>query len=127
MIYGVLYDSMLVWYDRRNVRSQYLDFYAITSLVAMEFVNFLTLITFLAYLNIGPAREFFHSGASGGISVLTAVLLLVINYVYLIFRRRSQKEKVRAGARLYWIASVYMVGSVVVAIYASTLVSAFKK
>jgi hypothetical protein len=129
MIYGVLYDSMLAWYKRRKVRPQYLDFYAITSLVAMEFGNLLSIIAFLAYLNVGSLRELFHnSAASKNSSIVLAVLLLVLNYAYFKVRSRvhSRESKVSTGFRLYWVAPVYMVFSVVVAIYASTLVSAFK-
>lgn len=129
MIYGFLYDSMLAWYKRRKVRPQYLDFYAITSLVAMEFGNCLSIITFLAYLNVGSLRELFgNSGASKSSSIVLAVLLLMLNYAYFKVRARlqSRESKVSAGSRLYWVAPAYMVFSVVVAIYASTLVSAFK-
>lgn len=127
MIYGVLYDSMFEMYRRQKIRPFYLDFYAITSLVAMEFGNVLTIITVLAYLNVGSAREFFYSGASAEIAVLIAALLLIFNYGYLRFRRRSREAGASIGARLPWIASAYMVCSVIVAIYASTLVSAFKR
>lgn len=130
MIYGVLYDSMLAWYKRRKVQPHYLDFYTVTSLVAMEFVNCLSIIAFLAYLNVGSLRELFHnSGAGKNSSIALAVLLLVLNYGYFKVRSRlhSRELKVSAGSRLYWVAPVYMVFSIVLAIYASTLVSAFKR
>lgn len=129
MFYGVLYDSMLAWYKRRKVRPQYLDFYAITSLVAMEFGNCLSIVSVLAYFNVGSLRELFHdSGASKNSSIALAAILLVLNYAYFKFRSRlhSRESNVSAGSRLSWIAPVYMIFSVVVAIYASTLVSAFK-
>lgn len=126
MIYGILYESMLEMYKRQRVRPQYLDFYAITSLVAMEFVNFLTVVVLLAYFNVGSARSFFD-WFNGSAGVLVAALLLTANYAYLRFRRRSGEAKLSVGARLHWLASVYMVGSVAVAIYASTLISTFKR
>ena len=128
MVYNVLYDSMLAWYKRRKVRSQYLDFYAITSLVAMEFGNCLSIVAFLAYLDIGSFRELFKDGAGKNSSIVLAVVLLALNYAYFKFRSRphSREPRVRPGARLYWVAPVYLIFSVVVAIYASTLISAFK-
>jgi len=95
----------------------------------MEFGNCLSIVAVLAYFNVGSLRELFHdSGASKNSSIALAALLLVLNYAYFKFRSRlhSRESKVSAGSRLSWIAPVYMVFSVVVAIYASTLVSAFK-
>lgn len=126
MIYGAFYESMLEMYRRQKIRPQYLDFYAVTSLVGMEFLNCLSVIVFLAYVNVGPVRELFRNNeASKSTSVVLAVLLLAINYTYSRFRRRSPIAS--WGTRLPWLASVYMVCSVVVAIYASTLVSTFNR
>lgn len=128
MIYSVLYDSMLEMYRRQKIGPRYLDFYAITSLAGMEFLNCLSIIVFLAYLNIGSVRELFHnSGASKGVSAVIAVLLLAVNYAYRKTRASPGESKVSWGTRLPWIASVYIVCSVAVVIYASTLVSAFKR
>lgn len=128
MIYGVLYDSMFEMYRRQKVRPKYLDFYAITSLAGMEFLNCLSIVVFLAYLNVGSVRELFHnSSASQGASAVIAVSLLATNYAYRKIRGRSRESNVGRGARLPWIASVYIVCSVVVVIYASTLVSAFTR
>jgi cytochrome bd-type quinol oxidase subunit 2 len=128
MIYGVLYDAMLAWYNRQKVRPQYLDFYAVTSLAVMQFGNCLTIIAFLAYLNVGPVHELFqNSAASKSSSIVIAVLLLAVNYAYFRVHSRSRGSKVTAGTRLYWIAPVYMVSSTVAFLYASTLVSTFKR
>ena len=127
-MYGFLYDSMSAWYKRQKIRQRYLDFYAITSLAAMEFLNCLSVIAFLAYLNVGSARELFYdSRANKSFSVVIAVSLLAINYGYSRIRLRSRHADLSRGARLPWIASLYMVCSVAVVIYASTLVSTFKK
>lgn len=128
MIYGVLYESMLEMYRRQKIAPKYLDFYVITSLVGMEFLNCLSIIVFLAYLNVGSVRELFHnSGASKGASVVIVVSLFAINYAYRRVRASSRESKVNWGTRLPWIASVYMVCSVAVVIYASTLVSTFRR
>jgi hypothetical protein len=128
MIYGVLYDSMFEMYRRQKIRPKYLDFYAITSLAGMEFLNCLSIIVFLAYLNVGSVRELFHnSGASKGASAVIAVSLLGTNYAYRKIRARSRESKIGWGARLPWIASVYIVCSVALVIYASTLVSTFTR
>jgi hypothetical protein len=128
VMYGLLYDSMFEMYRRQKVRPKYLTFYAITSLAGMEFLNCLSIIVFLAYLDVGPVRALFHnSGASKSASVVIAMSLLAINYAYWRFRGRSRDSMAGWGTRLPWIASVYMVCSVAVVIYASTLVSAFKR
>jgi hypothetical protein len=127
MMYGFLYDSTFAMYKRQKIGPRYLDVYVITSLAAMEFVNALTIITLLAYVNVRSARELFFNGASGEVSIFIAVLLLVLNYAYVRPRRHLHEVKVTAGSRLPWVASAYMVLSVVVAIYASTLVSTFKR
>lgn len=125
-MYAVLYDSMFEMYRRQNIGPKYLDFYAITSLAGMEFLNCLSLIVLLAYLNVTGVRYLFHSpGVSKITSVVIVVLLLVINYAYSKSRARSRQSEASCGARLPWIASVYIVGSVIVVIYASTLVSTF--
>jgi hypothetical protein len=127
-MYGFLYDSMLAWYKRQKVRQRYLDFYAITSLAAMEFLNCLSVIAVLAYLDIGRVRELFYDRAvSKSSSVVIAVSLLAINYAYSRIRLRSRDPDANRGARLHWTASLYMVCSVAAAIYASTLVSTLKK
>lgn len=126
MIYGVLYDSMLAMYGRQRIPPQYLDFYAMTSLVALEFVNVLTVIVLLAHLNVGSAHAFFDR-LDGNVATLIVALLLIANYAYLKVRGRAGEAKVSVGARIPWLASVYLVGSVAVAIYVSTLISAFKK
>lgn len=57
-----------------GVSPKYLDFYAVTSLAGIEFLNCLSFIVFLAYLNIGPVRELFHNNeASESTSVLIAL------------------------------------------------------
>jgi len=128
MMYDLLYDSMFEMYRRQKVRPKYLAFYTITSLVGMEYLNCLSIIVFLAYLNVGPVRALFHnSGASKSTSVAIACFLLAINYAYWRFRGRSRESIVSRGTRLPWVASVYMVCSVVVIIYASSLVTAFKR
>jgi|SRR5882762_1716457 len=128
MMYGLLYDSMFEMYRRQKIRPKYLAFYAITSLAGMEFLNCLSIIVFLAYLNVRPVHELFHnSSASKSVSVVIAMSLLVINYAYWKFQSHSRESNVSWGTRLPWIASVYMVCSVAVVIYASTLVSAIKK
>lgn len=128
MIYDVLYDSTLAIYRRQRIRAKYLDFYAITSLVAMEFLNGLSLIALLSFLNVGSVRAIFHdSSESMIISVLLAALLLLINVVYLRFRAHSRRSLDTQGSRSHWIASVYMVCSVALVIYASALVSAFRR
>jgi hypothetical protein len=128
MMYDVLYDSMLAMYKRQGIRFQYLNFYAISSLVAMEFINCLTIIVFLAYLDVGSVRELFqNSWASKSISAALVMVLWAINYMYLKFRARSRKTDIGTRSRLHWVASLYMAGSVAVAIYASTLVSTFRK
>jgi hypothetical protein len=128
LMYSLLYDSMSEMYRRQKIQPKYLAFYVITSLAGMEFLNCLSIIAFLAYLNVGPVRELFHnSEASKSASVLIAVSLLAINYAYWKFRAHPRQSKVNWAARPPWIASVYMVCSVVVAIYASTLVFAFKR
>lgn len=92
----------------------------------MEFINILTIITLFAYLNIGPARAFFQE-LNGNIAVLIASSVLIVNYTYFRLKRRSGETRTSVGARLHWIASVYMVSSVAIAIYVSTLVSTFKR
>lgn len=128
MIYGVLYDSMFEMYRRQKIGPKYLEFYAITSLAGMEFLNSLSIIAFLAYLNVGSVRELFHNGgASKGACAVIAVSFLAINYAYRKIRARSRETGVSWGARLPGIAAVYIVCSVVVVIYASTLVSTFTR
>jgi hypothetical protein len=128
MMYGLLYDSMFEMYRRQKIQSKYLAFYAITSLAGMEFLNCLSIVVFLAYLNVGPVRELFHNSvASKTASVVIATSLLAINYAYWKFHVRSRDSMVSDGTRPPWIASVYMVCSVALVIYASTLVSAFKR
>lgn len=126
VMYKFLYDSMFEMYRRQKIRPSNLDFYAITSLAGMEFLNCLSLIVVLAYLNVGSVRELFHYGsASKIVSAVIAVSLLAINYAYSKFRARSPESGESWGARVPWIASLYIVCSVIVVIYASTLVSAF--
>lgn len=128
MIYGVLYDSMIEMYRRQKIEARRLGFYAITSLAGMEFLNCLSIIVLLAYFNVGIMRELFHnSGASKIVSAVAAVSLLFINHVYAKFRARSGESRVSFGARRSWIASAYIVCSVAIAIYLSTLVSTFKR
>jgi hypothetical protein len=127
-MYGVLYDSMLAMYQRQKIRPQYIDFYAVTSLAAMEFLNSLSIVAFLAYFNVGSVRELFHnSGASKRISVVTGLALLAINYTYGTFRARSREAKASWGARQHWVASAYMVLSVAVMLYTSRLVDTFQR
>lgn len=119
---------MIEMYGRQKIRPRYLSFYAITSLAGMEFLNCLSIIVFLAYFNVGAVRElFYNSSASKAISVVLALSLLALNYAYGKRRAISVGPRVSWGVRLPWIASVYMVCSVAVVIYAGTLVSAFKR
>jgi hypothetical protein len=128
MTYDFLYDSMLEMYRRQKISSKYLDIYAITSLAGMEFLNCLSIIVLLAYLNVASVRQLFHhSGASKITSAIIAVSLLTFNYAYWKIRAHSREPKVSSGARFPWIASGYIVGSVGVVIYSSTLVSAFTR
>jgi hypothetical protein len=128
MMYDVLYGSMFEMYRRQKISSEYLAFYTVTSLVAMEFLNCLSIIVLLAYLNIGSVRDlFYNGGASKAASSAIAILLLAINYAYWRIRARSRKIKASEGARPSWIASAYLAVSVAAAIYASTLTSAFTR
>lgn len=127
-MYGFLYDSMLEMYRRQNIRPKYLDFYTITSLAGMEFLNCLSLIVLLAYLNVGAVKYLFRSPGSSKVAcVVIIVLLLAINYAYSKSQARFRQSEAGCGARLPWVASVYIVGSVIVVIYASTLVSTFMR
>lgn len=127
-MYGFLYDSMCEMYGRQKIQLKYRDFYAITSLTGMEFLNCLSLIVLLARLNVGPARELFQNGgASKLVSVVIAVSLLIINYAYSRFRGRARESSGSLGTRLPWIASVSIVCSAAAVICASTLVSTFQR
>lgn len=127
-MYDVLYGSMFEMYRRQNIRPKYLDFYAITSLAGMEFLNCLSIVVLLAHLNVGSVRELFlNTAVSKSSSAVIVVALLVVNYAYSRFRGPLRGSSLTWGARPPWIALAYIVCSVVMVIYASTLVSAFKR
>lgn len=55
-MYGQLYDSMLLWYERWRVASAYRDFYALTSLTLMALLNLTSLVVLGAHWRFAWAQ-----------------------------------------------------------------------
>lgn len=123
-MYTLLYDSMIGWYARRKVAASYLHLYAVTTLVSMAFINIASIVVLCAYWNNAWAEKLLAAGKVPWASAILAAALLATHMLY--FRRRRpaavSKSRTDIPQRSRWIAGIYMLVSVVVFLYVSTLV-----
>ena len=122
-MYGILFDSMLAWYARRNVDRGYLRLYAVTTLTFMGFANIATLVILGVHWDVPWAKEILTSGKNPMTAAALALGLLGLHLVFSsLHRSPAEPGSNRASPSELpspWIAGVYMLLSVVTFIYVS--------
>jgi hypothetical protein len=119
MIYSLLYESMLGWYARRRVSNSYLHLYAVTTLTSMGFGNIGSMAMLLAHYDHPWAKKLFTTWP---IAVVLFIGLLLAHLFY--FRRGQSILAPRSAAHTHWIAPAYILVTVIVFLYTSTLTRA---
>jgi hypothetical protein len=123
-MYAYLYDSMVTWYTRQNIGGRYVHFYAATTLTSMAFLNIASVVALCAHWNYAWAKGLLAAGANGKASAALGVALLAAHLFYSRWRRNASTSISSKGVapQSRWVAGIYMLTSVVVFMYASTLV-----
>ena len=119
-MYAYLYDSMIAWYSRRNVGAAYIHWYAATTLTAMAVVNIASIVVLFAHWHYRWADKLLALGEPWEAWIALGLALLAAHFLYSRWRRTAGAS---TAPRSRWVAGIYILASVVVFLYASTLAS----
>ena len=117
-MYAYLYDSTIAWYSRQNVGAAYVQYYTATTLTSMAVVNIASVVVLFAHWHYSWAEKLLALGDAWQVWVLLGVALLVAHLAYSRWRR-GVSGSIASPSR--WVSGVYMLASVVVFLYVSTL------
>lgn len=120
-MYAQLYDATLAWYARMKVAPSYLHAYAATGLALIACLNVGSFVILCAYWGSPWARLALDAGVTWWLGFAVLILAAHLSYSH---RRRTlldRRVNVSAPSRSPWLAGSYMVLSVMVFIYVSTL------
>lgn len=123
VVYTYLYDAMVAWYAaQRYSAGRYVHFYAVTTLSSMALVNIGSLVALSAHWNAAWAITLI-AAMDPLLLLLVGAGLLTVHVLFSRWRRRATASESKSNAALpsRWIALVYIVTSVTLFMYASSL------
>jgi hypothetical protein len=121
VVYTYLYDATVAWYAaQRYSAGRYVHFFAVTTLSSMALVNIGSLVALSAHWNAGWARQLI-AAMDPLLVVLAGMGLLTTHILFSGWRRRALASQPSSAPPSRWIALAYIVLSVVVFMYTSSL------
>ena len=119
--YRFLYDATVNWYLRPYTAGPYVHVYVVLSLSLMAFLNTASLIILCAYWRISGLERLLVAGSPLSASLM-AGSWLAIHVAYSSWRRRAGDLHYSPSSSSRWVAGAYMMLSVGMFLYVSTLV-----